>query len=37
MKGAEVHNEKQERAAQRGSTPSADQRRREQEAIQKYA
>jgi len=36
QKGAEVYNEKQERAAQRGSTPSPDQRRREREALEKY-
>lgn len=36
QKGAEIHNEKKERTAERGSTPSADQRRREQEALEKY-
>jgi len=37
LKGAEIRSEKKERAAQRGSTPSADQRKREDEALQKYA
>lgn len=37
QKGAEVYHENQQRAAERGDAPSADQRRREQEALQKYA
>lgn len=37
QRGQELQNEKQERASQRGSVPSADQRRREQEALEKYA
>jgi len=36
QKGAEIHNEKKERAQKRGSTPSPDQRRRESEALEKY-
>lgn len=35
--GAELVQEKKERAQKRGNTPSADQRRREQEALEKYA
>jgi len=37
IKGAESREKKQQRAAERGGQPSADQRRREQEALQKYA
>lgn len=37
LRGAEIRNEKQQRAAQRGSQPSNSQRRREQDALQKYA
>lgn len=36
VKGAEIRNEKQERAMERGGGPSQEQRRREQEAFEKY-
>jgi len=37
LKGAQVRNEKKQRAQKRGSTPSPNQRQREREALQKYA
>lgn len=36
LKGAELRQEKQERASKRGSSPSRDQRRRENAALEKY-
>lgn len=37
LKGAEIREERKNRAAERGSAPSADQRRREQEALENFA
>jgi len=37
LKGAEERNEEKQRAAKSGQTPSANQKQREQEALQKYA
>jgi len=37
VKGAELRKEMEQRTAERGSTPSADQQRREQEALEKFA
>jgi hypothetical protein len=36
QKGAQIHNEKKERAAQSGRQPSTSQREREQEALAKF-
>jgi hypothetical protein len=36
LSGAESREEKKKRAQERGSTPSADQQRREQQALEKY-
>lgn len=36
-RGAELNEEAKERAAERGSAPSADQRRREEQKLQEYA
>jgi len=36
-RGQELFNEEKERAQDRGSTPSADQKRREEEALRQYA
>jgi len=36
-RGQELYNEEKERSADRGSTPSADQKRREEEALRQYA
>lgn len=37
LKGAELRKEKEKRAAERGGAPSADQRQRENAALEKYA
>jgi len=37
LKGAEERNEDKQRASKSGRTPSADQKQREQEALEKYA
>lgn len=37
LKGANIRNEKKQRAQKRGKAPSTNQRQREREALQKYA